>query len=304
MIILTLKGGLGNQLFQYACGRAICLRTGNSMKLDASGYEKTRNSDTPREYVLSKFNIHNEQIASESEIQRSKYPHGIFSKLYRRIRTKIGLFNVGFVPRILYKKGDAYLDGYWQTEKYFLDQAPTIRKELTLKNPLGQSAQHFDDLIVTQKNRRGDVARDAWKNMYYGITTPEYYRRALIALTERIGASAGHTAVDDVNNKTILNLPEKQPLHIFVFSDDIEWVKQNIPIPFSTTYIQGAGIADYEELTLMSRCDHHIIANSSFSWWGAWLNPNPEKIVIAPKQWIRKRQWQHKDICPPEWVRV
>jgi Glycosyl transferase family 11 len=301
MIIVTIKGGLGNQLFQYACGRALALRNKDILKLDISGYSQ-KNSDTLRSYSLWKFHII-ESIATQTEISSFKDPHNLFSKFYRKIKTKLGFANIEFIPRTLTLKGNVYLNGYWQTEKYFADCAETIRREFTLKDPLGPAAQRFADMIdaagtaadaiepatISLHVRRGDVARDAWKNPYYGITTPEYYARALERAREEISRRNGSGAA---------------PIRVFVFSDDIEWTRRNIAIPFPTTYIEGPGIADYEELMLMSRCRHHIIANSSFSWWGAWLDPRPDTIVIAPKEWIRKRKRQHKDICPDSWLRV
>ena len=209
------------------------------------------------------------------------------SMLYRRLRTKLGLFNVGWVPRILRKKGDVYLDGYWQTEKYFIDCADTIRHEFSMKEPMGQDAQAVASKIskepesVSLHVRRGDVARDAATNPYADIATPKYYERAL----EYIGAKL------------------KNP-HVFIFSDDPKWVVENIKISFPSTVISGSCIPDYEEVILMSQCRHHIIANSSFSWWGAWLNRNPQKIVIAPKKWILKMQWRHKDTVPKSWIRI
>ena len=307
MIITRLRGGLGNQLFQYACGRALSLRTDNPQKLDIEGYERAANGDTPRSYLLSHFNII-EDIATLDEIRRLKYPFGIASKAWRYASTKfLRRFNTGYIPRYMHAKGDIYLDGFWQTELYFADTETTIRKELTLKDPLGATAQTFADQIVAAKKngvttvslhvRRGDVARDAFKNPYYGITTPAYYKKALAALVEKLAARAG-------NGENAA----RQNIRIFVFSDGIEWTKENIDIPFPTTYVDGGDasnkIADYEDLALMSMCDHNIVANSSFSWWGAWLNPNPEKIVIAPKDWIRTNKHRHKDTVPSSWIRV
>jgi len=309
MIIITLKGGLGNQMFQYSCGRAFSLRINTPLKLDVSGFRQTNDSETPRDYLLSNFLI-TEDIATNDEIKKLKYPYGIISKSWRYLRIKIfRKFYTDFESRLFSKinlsnsEFSTHLDGYWQTEKYFTDYADTIRKEFTLKHPFSLKSQAFSDIITKTKNigsvtvslhvRRGDVARDAWKNLYYGITTPEYYKIAMEALVAKINLD-GNT--------------DSKNIHIFVFSDDIEWVKQNIKIPFQTTYVSGdksaEQIPDYEELILMSMCDHNIIANSSFSWWGAWLNKNPNKIVIAPKKWIRKKQWQHKDICPSTWIRV
>lgn len=302
MIITRLSGGLGNQLFQYAYGRALSLRSNNPLKLDIEGLIRSAKGDTPRPYQLSHFAIHAD-IATPEEIAKLKYPFGIISKGWRYASVKfLRRFNVGFEPRtfshferIAKKGGNVYLYGFWQTERYFAEAADTLRADFTLKERLGAPAQTFADKIVAAKRdgiatvslhvRRGDVARDAMKNPYYGITTPEYYSSALTAIAERLGPAASN-------------------MQIFVFSDGIKWTRQNISIPYPVAYVEGAGIADYEELFLMSLCDHNIIANSSFSWWGAWLNPNPAKIVIAPKRWIRKRQKQHIDICPSTWLRI
>jgi hypothetical protein len=299
MIIIALKGGLGNQMFQYACGRALSLHDNEPVKLDISGYAKTRTSDTPREYSLSHFSIKEKTIATNEEIRALKYPYGIVSKGWRFIRTKIfRQFNLDWNPRIFSKKGPRYLDGYWQTEKYFVDYADDIRREFSLEKPFGTAAQAIADTISTGQPavslhvRRGDVARDAATNRYSGITTPEYYARALAFLAEKLSTLG-------IKN-----------FHVFVFSDDIEWVKQNIPIPLPTTYVSEKleigvpKIPDYEELVLMSMCDHNIIANSSFSWWAAWLNRNHDKIIIAPKIWIRGNGTKHKDIAPASWIRI
>jgi len=288
MIIINLKGGLGNQMFQYACGRAISLRNEEKIKLDITGFERTKNMDTPREYYLSHFNIFCNEIASGGEIQILKYPLGIVSKGWRFFKVKIlRQFNIGFIPKIFNAKKSIYLDGFFQTEKYFIHCADTIRKEFSLKEPMGQAAQAVASKIskepesVSLHVRRGDVARNVATNPYAGITTPEYYRKAL----EYIGSKL------------------KKP-HVFIFSDDPKWVVENIKISFPSTVISSSGIPDYEEIILMSQCRAHIIANSSFSWWGAWLNPRPDKIVIAPKQWIRKMQWRHKDTVPKSWIRL
>ena len=175
----------------------------------------------------------------------------------------------------------------FSNRKYFIHCADTIRKEFSLKEPMGQAAQAVASKIskepesVSLHVRRGDVARNVATNPYAGITTPKYYRKAL----EYIGSKL------------------KKP-HVFIFSDDPKWVVENIKISFPSTVISGSGIPDYEEIILMSQCHHHIIANSSFSWWGAWLNPRVDKIIIAPKQWIKKMQWRHKDTVAKSWIRI
>jgi hypothetical protein len=297
MIITQLNGGLGNQMFQYACGRALSLRNKDMLKLDISGYAMPNGIDTPREYSLSYFNIE-ENIATADEISALRFPHGAISKYAAIFRKKIlRQFNVGFRPGIFFKKGNAYLEGFWQSEKYFLDCADAIRKDLTLKKSLSPAAQVIANAIgnATEGNdiapavsihiRRGDIARDAKTNPYYGIATPEYYSKALLHIAEKI-----------------------KTFRVFVFSDDMEWTKKNIVIPYPTTYVSGGSknsqIPDHEEIILMSMCKHNIIANSSFSWWGAWLNRNSDKIVIAPKEWIIRNKSWHTDTVPNTWTRL
>ena len=295
MIISQLKGGLGNQLFQYACGRALVLRqekkglNPGKLKLDISGYGTQNGTDTPRQYILAKYNI-DAEIATPEEIKKLKYPFGIISKARRYLWVKVlKQGNFSFRKYIFDSKGQTYLDSFFQTEKYFIDHEQEIRRELTLKNPLGETAQtalveiQKTSISVSMHVRRGDIVQQAEGNPYYGICTPEYYSEALSSIAEKIGG---------------------KEFKVFVFSDDIEWVKKNITIPYPTKYVSLPEIADYEELYLMSKCDHNIIANSSFSWWGAWFNQNLQKIVIAPKLWVTRMHWWHKDTVPESWTRI
>jgi hypothetical protein len=294
MIIINLKGGLGNQLFQYASGRALSLRQqekngkGTALKLDITGYERTKNLDTPRTYSLSSFNIKAE-IATYEEIRKLKYPCGIISKGWRFFKAKVlRQFKTGFVPHIFNTLRPIYLDGFFQTEKYFIDRKKEIMADLTLKNSFGQKAQEISLKNKDTKNsislhvRRGDYVSDTKTNQHHGTCGQEYYSKALEYITSKVG----------------------KDITVFVFSDDIEWVKRNISISYPIVYVSSPNIPDYEELILMSQCCHHIIANSSFSWWGAWLNPRTDKIVVAPKQWVQKAQWRHKDTIPKKWMRI
>lgn len=293
MIIIRFKGGLGNQLFQYACGRSLLINQSEiesvrNLLLDITWYGIPISHDTPRKFLLNKFNTIG-SIASLKEIIRIKYPYGYISRISRFI--KIRIFRKGnpsFTDKFLNKKGDIYLDGFFQTEKYFADQAQTIRKELTLKNPLSRPALKIQNDIMNSNNsvslhiRRGDYVENAKTNQYHGTCSLGYYSKALEYITNKIGR--------DIN--------------IFVFSDDIDWVKNNLKFDFPTTYVSSKEIPDYEELILMSKCKHNIIANSSFSWWGAWLNNNSGKIVIAPKRWANKDEDSFKDIIPSSWIKI
>jgi hypothetical protein len=283
-----LKGGLGNQLFQYACGRALSIRNGEELKLDITEYADNNTTDVARHYSLSHFNI-KATIATIEEILKIKYSYGLISKATRIFRTKIlREFYIGFNKKILTRKGNSYLDGFFQTEKYFLDKEKEIRDDLKLKAPLNEKAKEISSLIkdaqqsISLHVRRGDYISHPVSRQYNGTCSLEYYTKALELIVSKIG--------DDIT--------------IFVFSDDIAWVKENMPLPYPAIYVSSPDIPDYEEMVLMSMCNHNIIANSSFSWWGAWLNPDPSKIVIAPKRWTLKEQWQYRDIVPPSWIRL
>jgi hypothetical protein len=293
MIITRLKGGLGNQLFQYATGRALALRNNDIVKLDITGYSEHNGVDTMRQYNLAAFNIQ-ENIATREEIRKLKYPFGIISKGMRFFRAKIlREFTISFNQKIFDLKGDAYIDGFFHSERFFLDKEKTIRDDLRLKVSLTPAAQKISDQINQEKKsvslhvRRGDYVQDPNTNKYHGTCSPEYYAESLKYLSSKLG--------DDI--------------HVFVFSDDIGWVEQNMPIPFKKTYVSSVDqkkpeIKDYEELVLMSFCKHNIAANSSFSWWGAWLNANPQKIVITPKRWALKGDEHYRDMIPSTWIRI
>ncbi len=286
MIVVKIHQGLGNQFFQYALARKMSLKNKDNFKLDVSFYVAS-GLDTPREYRLRHFNII-ENIATPEEVRRLKLPYGIFSSMYRWFeRHVLRVFNIEFKPEVLNKKGDMYLDGLWQSEKYFSDIREVLLKELSLKNPLGVAAAFVADQIkktaspVSLHVRRGDYVYNPITSRYLGTCSSVYYAEALNLLQKKVETPT-----------------------LFIFSDEIEWVKENMTFDMPVVFVSDLSIADYEELVLMSMCQHNIIANSTFSWWGAWLNQNPQKIVIAPQQWQRKVQHRTKYIVPYSWTRI
>ncbi|MBN1585116.1 alpha-1,2-fucosyltransferase [Candidatus Uhrbacteria bacterium] len=298
LTVVRLKGGLGNQLFQYAAGRAIAVRNGSGLKLDITGYGDQAGLATPRTFALAPFVIQ-AGFANRDEIGgfigKVSGWKGLVGRLWRKLRRKdtgvlekvVSESGFGFDPEILGKRGDLYLDGFWQSEKYFSDIAETIRREFTLKKEGELLNTEIARRIggksgsVSLHVRRGDYVTDPNTNAYHGTCSPEYYGEAIGLIAEKVSNP-----------------------HFFVFSDDIEWVKANIGIDYPVTYVSGEGRPDYEELRLMSYCRHNIIANSSFSWWGAWLNPNPDKIVIAPKRWFSGASQDTGDLIPESWIRI
>ena len=285
MIIIKLNGGLGNQLFQYSLGRKLSIKNNDIFKLDLSGFTK----DNPRSYSLGHFNIV-ENLAKKEDV--AKFNKKGLSKLFEKIKpyykkSVIKYKGYDFDQNILKLSGNFYLDGYWQSEKYFQDIENTIRKEITLKEPLPSK---YYELINAIKNsdsvsvhiRRGDYVANKKFSKIYNSLDEKYYQRAIKFIAERISDP-----------------------RFFIFSDDIEWAKRNLDIPYPKIFVSGENeMKDYEELILMSLCKHNIIANSSFGWWGAWLNKNPDKIVISPDKWFNNETDSAKDLIPQNWIRL
>ncbi len=286
MIIVRLNGGLGNQMFQYVLGKRLSLKNEDSLKLDISDLEK-RGKDSIRSYKLHFFNIV-ASIATHDEINPLRCPAGVFSKAIDFFEKKVfRKFHIGWEPEILEKKGDIYVDGFWQSYKYLEGIEDSIRSDFTLKHGLSERGEKIVDTMhnvhaISVHIRRGDYVSDAKTNTYHGTCSPAYYKEAINFFNKKITSPV-----------------------FFVFSDDITWVKSNMDfLGNEVVYVSQENIPDYEELILMSKCKHHIIANSTFSWWGAWLNPYKDKMVVAPRQWYKKDANRAKDLLPPEWVRL
>ena len=288
MIIIKLKGGLGNQMFQYACARHLAERNNDVLKLDISLYQpgNAPAGDTVRSYALGALSI-SAQVANEEEIRLVGGRRSSIILFLRKIIAKMRpIKSYVFDPAVLERKGDVYLGGFFQSERYFKDIETIIRNEFRLREPMGEQAQAMVRDIdgsdsVSLHIRRGDYVTNKNANAFHGTCSPEYY----------------HAAIAEVMKKV------RSP-KFFIFSDDIEWAKADVGMPARAVYVSRDGITDHEELMLMSKCKHNIIANSSFSWWGAWLNANPQKIVIAPKRWANDTCVDTSDAVPAEWIRI
>jgi hypothetical protein len=289
MVIVRLNGGLGNQMFQYAAGRAVAHRRQVPLGLDTSEFQ----NGSQRNYRLSNFNIQasvssNEIIESfkkEAE-RRSTLWLNRLRPYYRRPFIKEPGF--AFDANILRAPGRVYLDGYWQSEKYFKEIERMLRSELTVsEKPQGPNAQMSERIkqtpaAVSLHVRRGDYVSNPVTNQYHGTCPLRYYEDAVAKLIS-LGV---------------------QP-HLFVFSDDIPWAQANLRFDYLVTFVgHNPASADHEDLRLMSMCRHHIIANSSFSWWGAWLGVDPNKIVIAPREWFNDASHDTRDLIPDSWLQL
>lgn len=286
MVIVRLMGGLGNQLFQYAAGRALAHRHGVALKLDLASFA----ASTLRRYALDAFNI-TAGIATAEEVARL-YPHTLAGRVRRRLELLLPTHRRRYYrePRGRRNTGpvrlgpDVYLHGYWQSEKQFESIAPLLRKELTLRDGQGFERQPLVQAVdggdsVSLHVRRGDYVSAPRTAAVHGTCSLAYYRAALAAIETR--------------------LPRPR---LFVFSDEPGWARAELDLGHPTTHVSGGGLSDAEELLLMSRCRHHVIANSSFSWWGAWLDARPDAIVVAPRRWFADPSRPTRDLLPPAWL--
>jgi len=188
---------------------------------------------------------------------------------------------------VLEARARTYLDGYWQSEKYFSDVADTIRREFTIRDQLDAGTRELLDRIGTAESvsvhvRRGDYVSHPRASRARSVCTPGYYLRCVAHIAERVGHP-----------------------HLFVFSDDPDWVAANLRFEHPTTLVSTVPARpDYGDLRLMSACRHHIIANSSFSWWAAWLNPHRDKLVLAPRRWMNDPRVDDRDVVPSGWTRL
>lgn len=290
MIITNLFGGLGNQMFQYAAGRGLSLSKSVEHRLytlDFTSYKLHNGFELDRVFNISA------QAASDADLRRIlgwRTPFMVLRSLRRQRFSWLWGSKLIVEPSFAYWQSitnvpdDCYLQGYWQSEKYFLHIATTIRADFSFQEPMEarnlELAEHIGHCnAVSLHVRRGDYVVNPATLATHGLCSPDYYCQAIRYIAERI----------------------EQPV-FYVFSDDIPWVKKNLAITFPCHYVEhNRGCESYNDMRLTALCRHHIIANSSFSWWGAWLNSNPEKIVVAPKKWFANGT-NTMDLFPQGWV--
>jgi hypothetical protein len=293
LIIVRLMGGLGNQMFQYAAGRALALRQRASLKLDLSGFS----ANPKRHYELDAFPIA-ASMASESELAAFGF-HRAEHRWVQRARRLLRMPKQRRTWPIYHEKHFHFdaaatelhppvcLEGWWQTEKYFVDQGEILRREFTPMAPLepenaALAKQIAEVDAVSLHVRRGDYVAESNTNRVHGTCSVDYYREAVEYITARV-----------------------QSAHLFVFSDDHDWTRNNLGLAIPATFVSANSVdRGFRDMQLMSRCRHHIVANSSFSWWGAWLNPSPSKIVVAPRRWFGVSDYDTRDLIPETWVRL
>lgn len=292
MIIVKLTGGLGNQLFQYAAARAVAQRNNQRLAFDVSYYAEDRS----RAYKLSHFSVCGSLISPRQlAFLTGRGTRGALKYLSRAARWIVPVLDhrvaearsFRFDESVARSPGNIYMVGFWQSEKYFKGIEGLLRGELMLKQPPDKANAAVLESIgransVSLHVRRGDYVSDPRARQLMGALPLEYYRRAI----------------------EMIRQVTRGP-HFFVFSDDMAWVRANLQINEPVTYVTHNGAnRDYEDLRLMTHCRHHIIANSSFSWWGAWLCSDPGKTVIAPETWFSDASWDASDVLPESWIQL
>lgn len=316
MIIVRVSGGLGNQMFQYALGRAVSLKYDVPLKLDNYMQRYLHESNAKifsivfRDYELDVFNIQAE-IAEKKEIpwwlrfygfgKYEPYLDGVRRRTVMHRGRERGSAQI-FDPSILSVGKNAYLDGDWQSYKYFENIAPILRQDFQIKVPLSKEVEALRAEIVSKNSlcihvRRGDYVGNAFHGLrdqaYYDLGTREIEKCGEIEKNNEIGK----------RNEIEKNKPIEK---IYVFSDDISWCQENLSFAYETMFVgqEFAGAHQMGHFLLMRSCKHFIICNSSYSWWAAWLAESPSKIVVAPKQWFSDTSINTTDLIPPEWIRV
>jgi hypothetical protein len=283
-------GGLGNQMFQYAIGRAVSIKKNTQLFLDLSFIENTDYKHSYRKYALGQFKI--KAAFADFDFELTSGSQNIFSQIKSSFQPKKRLLHVKetdftFDSNIFSLPDNSYFDGYWQSYKYFESIYPVIFEDFTFLICLSDFEKNILERIksvnsVSVHIRRGDYITNTETNLYHGVCALSYYDAGLRIIKEQ------------VDNPVF-----------FIFSDDQDWAKQNIKLKHEHYFIDNlTASSPHSDLFLMSLCKNAIIANSSFSWWGAWLIGNSDKTVIAPKNWFANSQINTFDLIPKQWLRI
>jgi len=285
-VILKLNGGLGNQMFQWALARMIEETTDMEVYLDMSYFQKRY----ARPFELGIFRLEPKLI----EDKLTKLKLEIIWRLRALLKWEeflgITLYSeakFNFDPSITRIKPNTFIEGFFQSELYFKCIEKKLREDFVFaKFPDGVNSRLRNEITsensVSLHIRRGDYVQKKRYQDVYATCSLDYYKRGVELIAQK----------------------HPNPI-VFIFSDDIPWVKKNLKLPYECVYVShNTGENSYEDMRLMSLCKHNVIANSSFSWWGAWLNTNPEKIVVAPQKWFNDENIIQTDVIPENWMRL
>lgn len=285
MVIVRILGGLGNQLFQYAAAKALAVKNNTQVKLDLAGFA----DDDLRNFELDKFRL-NYGLASEKEIRSLKAANS-----FQRIKARLSPAakkrfykepHFRFDPGFFSLRSPVYLQGYFQSERYFLPVADEIRKAFVFRDAFSPGVEALTTTLRSENSvalhiRRGDY-KNAESLRVHGVLPMDYYRNAINHLTKTIGSD----------------------LRLYLFSDDPQVAATELALPNLTILSGVVSRNHYEDFYLMQQCRHNVIANSSFSWWAAWLNNHSNKTVVAPKNWFHQGPTDTQDLLPQNWIRL
>ncbi|MDD3877884.1 MAG: alpha-1,2-fucosyltransferase [Bacteroidales bacterium] len=306
MILSRIQGGLGNQMFQYALGRSLSLKLNKKLYLDISGMSRHVEGHLDRFFMLDAFNI-KASIADEKILKKVKFgniwdiifsPTQIHFKqlvfdempdnksYYKNSAYKVLPLTYKFYRDIMEsRKGTIIFDGYWQSYKFFSNIEDTLKEDFVIQKKLNPQIKGLHEQIkacgsIAIHIRRSDYLTTEYGQKYYATIPMMYYQKAL----------------EYVSNKV-------KDMKTYIFSDDIEWCRTYFKPPLETIYISNED--PVEDFLLMQSCKHQIIANSTFSWWTAWLNQNPQKIIISPAQWYQHVGEEEMDeLLPESWIKI
>lgn len=293
MIVTKLMGGMGNQMFQYAFAKYLATKHNVPLKIDT----RFLVDRTPREesfvfrnYDLDIFNL-NTEVATQAEIANLTHRTSIelgnklLNKIIGRKHTHVHEPHFNFSETCFLATADSYLEGYWQSEKYFKPIEALLRSnDFSFKNPMSARAIALGNTIRSSNSicvnvRRGDFVT----NDFHGAIGLDFYSKA-----------------------ELIVCPGLTDPHYYVFSDEMDWCKENITFAGDVTYVghEYAGSKFQDYIRLMAMCKHFIIPNSSFAWWAVWLNDSKNKMVVAPKKWFNNPTWDTRDLTPDEWIKI
>jgi len=300
MVTVKIHGAIGNQMFQYALGRALSLENNVPLRIDPS----TLFDITPwhrvvvSNYALSTvFRIDPKMNYAAIFEKTIKIPYfaKAFNKYYPRMLDALGYWHYFqekrayiYDPSVFEKRGNIYLDGYWQSEKYFKKHEKIIRDDFSFRAPLtGEKAKLAEEIVnsesVCLNVRRQEIVNiPSFRDLYF-VADESFYDNAVSLLKKRVGKN----------------------VTFYVVSDDIEWCRKNLRVDGKHVFVGNEyyGTEFRDALHLMSLCKHFIIPNSTFAWWAAWLSLNPEKVVITPKVWMTNRS-DTDDLLPESWIKI
>ena len=289
-VVARIEGGLGNQLFQYAAARSLADRLGCELALDLRGLEVNGDRPFQLDHYCTRASIADSILLDQLPSPRASRKGRLLSRLSPLLPAycRYPAFwprSFAFDSRLERLSYPVYLIGYWQSERYFSWNRDRILQDISLRQPDPQAPFLQKILGVPSAAlhiRRGDYVSNAAASQFHGLCDMRYYQRAVLELKSHV--------------------PD---IEIFVFSDDHQWVRENLQLDAPVHYVDIYGADQgHLDLELMRRCRHHIIANSSFSWWGAWLCQQPQQMVYAPARWFADSGVDTSDVIPAAWVRM